>query len=393
MKKQKKTPNTSEKNILICVTGLSPQIVTETVFTLYKEKKIAIDKIICVTTSDGKTCITNYYKDFKKTDGPYSLKKELEDMCKLYKIPLPAFEEDQEHIIVTKEETIEKPDIWNNKDNELFANEICSVIKKYTEEPGNTLYCSLSGGRKTMSAYMYAAMTLFGREKDLLFHVLVDKEFEISRKFYPEAEDKVGMVLSEVPYIKLRTVITDIFKKNFSYSDLIIETQKKIEQIDYGKLIVDRKVCKLKYCDSDVTLSYDQILLYTAFVKRKNMENNFYTQQEVGFGKEDENKAYTLVEAMLNEQQEIEEKTLKDILKRRNYNYNDKEQKSVWWNRGKRIEDFRTEVSKIKSQLKELFNGYNEKDELISKFTISNRGKKENKEYFIKADISLLKII
>ncbi len=46
------------KNILITVTGMSPAIITETVYSLARESPIMIpDKIIAITTTSGKACI------------------------------------------------------------------------------------------------------------------------------------------------------------------------------------------------------------------------------------------------------------------------------------------------------------------------------------------------
>jgi len=76
------------KNILICVTGLTPQIVTETLYCLTKLKKVKIDELYVVTTTRGRDVIMGI--DEKINLPP--LKNELKRMCDKYKINNPKFE-------------------------------------------------------------------------------------------------------------------------------------------------------------------------------------------------------------------------------------------------------------------------------------------------------------
>src|SRR5690606_26961156 len=150
------------KNILICVTGLTPQIITETFYCLTVQKKIKIDEIYILTTTRGSEVILG--KDRGKQTPKVIFKDELMQLCKKYKIKVPKFENSSKHIITAKEESLGLSDIRNDKHNKLFPNKVCEFIKEISSGD-NTIYCSISGGRKTMSVHLAFAMVLFGREQ------------------------------------------------------------------------------------------------------------------------------------------------------------------------------------------------------------------------------------
>lgn len=258
------------KNILIAVTGLSPQIVSETLFVLSVKIKIKIDELFIVTTKTGKEFILG-----KGKNKLPSLKSEIAKMCREYKINCPTFDE-KKNIYIAKEESLEISDVKTNKDNQLFPNLITNVIREKSSNPENVLYCSLSGGRKTMSAYMGFALSLFARENDMLYHVIVNDEFEKSKKFYPDKKDKKSeFILSEVPYLKLRSIIGENTKnkifKEMSYSDLVkyAQTQLKIKSAD--KLYLNPRRKEVWFKENEIQhLQPKQIEFYRYLAELKN---------------------------------------------------------------------------------------------------------------------------
>ncbi|MBN2572349.1 MAG: TIGR02584 family CRISPR-associated protein, partial [Ignavibacteriales bacterium] len=206
-------------NILICVSGLTPQIVTETLYCLSKQNKIPIDELYIFTTKKGRDVIIGTDKELSTPKIP--LKNEIINLCNKYKLKLPKFENNDEHIIVAKEESVELYDIRTDKHNILFPNKICEVIKNLTEEKNNIIYCSISGGRKSMSVHLAFAMSLYGRENDKLFHVLTNEENEF-KEFYPRnrKEDK-ALILSEIPFVRLRHFSLLKTKAKTKYADIV----------------------------------------------------------------------------------------------------------------------------------------------------------------------------
>jgi len=227
------------KNILICGSGLTPQVVTETLYCLSVQKKVKIDELYIVTTSRGREVIIGEDEQIKLPP----LKGELKRMCAKYKIQMPKFDYNDDHIIVAKDQSIEMPDIRNDKQNKLFPNKLCEFINEKTKDRTDVLFCSISGGRKSMSVDMAFALSLFGREKDKLLHVLTHEKNEF-KSFYPVTKkEEKDLELSEVPYVKLRSIIGKQTKsKVFSqmkYTDLVEFAQQELKLAFTDKLIID----------------------------------------------------------------------------------------------------------------------------------------------------------
>lgn len=224
------------KNTLVAVTGLTPQIVTETFYVLTVKKSIIIDEICIITTSRGKNIIMGKDPEFNKKRAYPILKTVLEALCKQYKIKVPKLE-----VIVANEMTNELHDIRNDQHNILFPNKVCEVIREKTKN-NYVLHCSISGGRKTMSVDLAFALTIFGNNNDKLYHILADEKVEFNKDFwYPKnkSEDKL-LELSEIPYIRLRTLISETTKNkifsDMSYSELVDFMQMLLRKSSPDKL-------------------------------------------------------------------------------------------------------------------------------------------------------------
>lgn len=255
------------KNILICVSGLTPQIITETLFCLSVQKKISIDELFIVTTSRGRDVLTG---DDEKIKYP-SFKGELKAMCSKYKIKLPRFEY-TDNILVAKEQSIELSDIRNDKQNKLFPNKLCEFINEKTRDKTDVLYCSISGGRKSMSVDMAFALSLFGRENDKLLHVLTHEGNEF-KGFYPQnKKEEKELELSELPYVRLRSIISEVTNNEnlhkSNYLDLVEFTQKELKKKSADKLFISLSRREMWYANNErVSLEPKQIDLYRYFIE------------------------------------------------------------------------------------------------------------------------------
>lgn len=230
------------KNILVCVSGLTPQIITETLFCLSVQKKIMIYKLFIITTSRGRDVILGLDKEMNESRNYPPLIKEIERMCSKYpKIRKPEFK--HSNIVVASEPTIELHDIRNDDHNKIFPNKLCEFINKHSRDRNSILHCSISGGRKSMSVDMAFALSLFGRENDKLWHVLTHENNEF-KGFFPESKkEEKDLVISEIPFVKLRSIIgretkNDSFKK-MNYTDIVNFTQKELKLAFTDKLILD----------------------------------------------------------------------------------------------------------------------------------------------------------
>jgi len=166
-----------KKNILFLVTGMTPQIITETVWALAcdpeNEEKWVPDEVHVMSTEHG----LNQVRDrlFNKENF-----KNLLDSFHLKNI---KFDESCLHVIKNNHN---QPllDLKTPEDNELAADAICEKIRKFTQDEHVSLHVSIAGGRKTMGFYAGYALSLYGRAQDRMSHVLVEERFETVSDFY-----------------------------------------------------------------------------------------------------------------------------------------------------------------------------------------------------------------
>lgn len=189
-------PNTS-RNILLLVTGKSPQIITETVWALACDpenpNKWIPDEIRVVTTTDGIKAIE------KGLLGSQQIFKQL-----LIDYNLPNIKFDSSCLVAIHDKNGEKlSDLKSPKDNEYAADKICSEIQKITAQDNVSLHVSIAGGRKTMGFYAGYALSLYGRAQDSMSHVLVSTEFEFLQGFYyPAPKPNVKVIRKLVEKIE-----------------------------------------------------------------------------------------------------------------------------------------------------------------------------------------------
>lgn len=353
-------------NILICVTGLTPQIVTETLYCLSVQKKIKIDKLFILTTKRGRDVILGIDKSPNTPKIP--LRNEIEKLCSTYKINPPVFENNDEHIIVAKEESLELSDVRTDKHNVLFPNKVCEFIRKLSLNPDNILHCSISGGRKTMSVHLATALSLFGREKDKLYHVLTSEENEFKGFFPVNKREDRELELTEIPFVRLRSMISaQIPTARFSkmkYDQIVSFTQTQLKKTSSKKvlqLITETKELKFDY--NTIRLEPLEFALYWFFAESKM---------------EGKNKIY------ISELTTLE--TAARILEflKQYYPYYDSKlnTKRPWWKTGFDAADFRSKRSKINNKISLLIEDVDIREEFI----ISSYSSYSNTSYGIKAD-------
>jgi len=168
---------TGQKQILLCVTGKTPQIITETLYVLTQQRRERIDEIRVITTLKGRDAVLSHLLDSEK--GRFVR------FCRDYGIDPAtiAFKESSISLLRAADGRM-LDDIRTVDDNEDAANQICQIVRELTEDDGSALHASVAGGRKTMGVYLTAAMQLFARPQDQLSHVLVSEDFETHPEFY-----------------------------------------------------------------------------------------------------------------------------------------------------------------------------------------------------------------
>jgi CRISPR-associated protein (TIGR02584 family) len=171
-------PSTAVENVLIATIGISPAVLTETVWALaHSSPPVLIDRVIVVTTLRGK----NDLKEKLLTGAPSTwerLKQVLHGKGLAVQEKLRFLDGDI-HVIEANGQHLE--DIRSTDDNRAVGNQLLRLLLDLSASPNRTIYASLAGGRKTMSSLLLTAMTMCARTQDRVLHVLVNEPFENPR--------------------------------------------------------------------------------------------------------------------------------------------------------------------------------------------------------------------
>jgi len=206
------------RRILVCTTGLSPQVVTETLFALAMrpmggDSPWVPTEVHLISTRQG----AEHARLNLLSGKPGWFHQLIRD----YGLPPITFGVEQIHCITNRDGTA-LDDIRNPADNEAAADQIAELIRRFTQADDTQLHVSIAGGRKTMGYYLGYAMSLYGRPQDRLSHVLVSNPFESHPDFYyPTPYERVihtrdpknplaldcrdaRIDLAEIPFVRLR---------------------------------------------------------------------------------------------------------------------------------------------------------------------------------------------
>ncbi|SFQ82302.1 CRISPR-associated protein, NE0113 family [Halopseudomonas formosensis] len=231
------------RKILLAVSGMSPQIITETLYALIHEKNWIPDEIRLITTLIGKRNAVQQLledeKHFFRLLQDFGITQEV------------RFDEDC-IIVIRDGRGQELPDLRTPEDNEAAANVISEQLRLLTSDPEEgqsctELHVSLAGGRKTMGFYAGYALSLFGRPQDRLSHVLVSEHYESHPDFfYPTRSprmihtrdgqmldtSKARVYLAEIPFVRLRNRLPEtLLRGTHSFSDVVRLAREATEAV------------------------------------------------------------------------------------------------------------------------------------------------------------------
>ncbi len=231
-------PHAFARRVLFLVAGLTPQIVTETLFALCHRAPDPFlpTEVHLLTTTEG-----SRRARLMLLEGQGRFYR----FCEDYRLPqlAKAFDETRIHLVRGADGT-PLDDIVTAGDNAAVADTIMHYIRTFTSDPDCALHASVAGGRKTMGVALALAMSLFGRPQDALSHVLVSPPFESHPDFfYPPPQPQVLLVgappqqrpvstaearvsLAEIPLLKLRDLLDEaLLAEDCSFSALIERAQ------------------------------------------------------------------------------------------------------------------------------------------------------------------------
>ena len=205
-------PVSYRRRVLLAVAGLSPQILTETLYALAQTGLGAFipNEIHLITTVEG----AERARLMLLSEEPGWFHR----LCREYALPDIAFPAENIRLIRDPDGKALN-DIRSADDNDAAADSITTLVRELTADPDCALHVSLAGGRKTMGFYLGYALSLYGRPQDRLSHVLVSSPFESDpRFFYPSRKSRVlvsrdgrpvdareaQVTLAQIPFVRLR---------------------------------------------------------------------------------------------------------------------------------------------------------------------------------------------
>lgn len=270
------TPAT--RKILLAVTGLSPQIATETLYALWKEKES--------TQRPDAFIPTELHLITTQTGAGLAIEGLLEKghfQALLNDYPqLGPIRFDASHIHLIRDAQGQPlSDIQTREENIQAADSIASLLQRFTSEENTQLHVSLAGGRKTMSFYTGYAFSMYAREQDQLSHVLVTSPFEHQPDFFfPPAtprpitlltgeqtsSDQARVLLTPIPTVRLRSGQPQkLLDGSASFSETVSAIQKSLSP---PNLLIDLRKKSVTCAGKPVSLSPRSLAWLTWWAKR-----------------------------------------------------------------------------------------------------------------------------
>lgn len=263
--------------VLVFVTGSTPQIITETIQALIcQQPPILPDRIRIITTAPSKLLIQKKLME----EGV------LAALCREYDIPTLALHDDD--FLVLRDATGQEiDDLWTVEENEIAADQIASCLKYLAAEPATRLHCSLAGGRKSMSYFMGLAFQLVARQWDRLYHIMISPDFEKNPDFFYKPRtnktitarfldgssktlhtDDAQVNLIELPLIYLRDKLC---LGGGTVREMVADGQRSINSSSVQLPLIINLFDRTLYIGNTlIELPPTQLTIYTAFLRLKS---------------------------------------------------------------------------------------------------------------------------
>jgi CRISPR-associated protein (TIGR02584 family) len=268
-------PEQFPRRILLAVTGLSPQIVTETLYALAVTPSAAAfvpTEIHLITTRTG----AERARLALLSEEPGWFHR----LCRDYALPTIRFSADTIHVL---EDADGQPldDIRSPADNRRAADGITALVRELTADPESALHVSIAGGRKTMGFFLGYALSLYGRPQDKLSHVLVSAPFESSLGFYYPTPSshviempggrlvdsaKAEVTLAELPFVSLRHGLPEALLTGVaSYNETVEAARRALAP---AALQIDLAARRIRAAGKEFSLPPAELALLSVFARR-----------------------------------------------------------------------------------------------------------------------------
>lgn len=279
------------KNILLISSGLSPQVITESLYYFNHSKNpIKIDEVHVITDSTGSKLIKN-----NLFTGPGWFHQYLKD----YDIDNNAitFNMGNVHILLDQN-GIPLKDLVTVEANSAAVSQIFNIVEKLTEDSNNRIIANIAGGRKTMSVILGQAMQFYANQHDLLTHVIIEEKYlRLIDFFYPPPNkiekiingknvnlSKIKIFVNELPFVRLKPVLGNLLThiKGKNLYDLVSIAQKHLSELFKPISIKFRNDSKIDINQHTIVLQKKDLAVYRSFISL--IENGYReNEKDVGF--------------------------------------------------------------------------------------------------------------
>lgn len=269
--------------VLISVVGMSPAVVTESIWGLHLEHpELVPDEVVVYTT---RLAWDNMQKALTASKGGVSVWEDLQQKVgKSVRLRKRIFEDTQGG---------ELADIVTSADQELVADQLLRGIREF-KNPQQGKYrvvASVAGGRKSMSALMYAAMSLGAEADDLITHVLAEEVATSCPEFFFPAQEKQELVnrkgeaftaagvqieMAEIPFVPLASLVkqTD-FKPDGCFTRLVKRAREVVTRLspEETKIRLSMTECKVRINGQELKLDARPYTLMAILVTHATLGN------------------------------------------------------------------------------------------------------------------------
>jgi len=245
------------KNILVCVAGITPQVITEAYYYLVSIKKVKIDELYVLTTLKHKDLMV------------FNIPNTINEINNLLKINDFGFSSDN---ILCADEEVGYPGNLDNQESYTTTDLIFDFFASRANQ-NTKLFCCLSGGRKTMSVDMALAFSMYAHEHDELFHIFPKSDFYPSERYYPKNEiEEQNLIYLEKPIYRLRDKLPFLAEsQGESFRDLIAKTQETLDDtVVLDDLIIDIDNRMIKIGKKSAVLQPLTFAVFLFFAKSKS---------------------------------------------------------------------------------------------------------------------------
>ncbi len=264
------------RKVLLCVSGLTPQIVTETLYALAcrGESSFIPDEVHLITTAEG----AERARLQLLSDPPGWLHR----LRAEYALPPIRFDDSTIHVLEGADGR-SLIDIRTPDDNAAAADGIVETVRRLTSDPDTELHVSIAGGRKTMGFFVGYALSLYGRDQDRMSHVLVESPYESLRDFfYPSRRERIIFTrddrpvdaasariwLAEIPFVRMRAGVPESLKNGQArYSEVV---RAASSMFDAPRLRLDVARCRIETPLGGFALSTTLFAFYWWLAERRS---------------------------------------------------------------------------------------------------------------------------